>query len=71
MTLYIGVGWCYDCKEVIGPTRSEDVGWAIAMGEHEECEAESIDEWKEEVNVDVDDMFEERLDSSGTLGGVS
>lgn len=70
VTLYYAVGWCYDHKEVIGPDRSEDVGWEMAMGEHEDCETENIDEWKEDVEVPVEELQKERWDASGTLGGV-
>lgn len=45
------VAFCNDCKEVIGPGWSEDVGAEMAIGEHEGHDTEILKEWTITVPV--------------------
>lgn len=66
----IAVAWCISCKEMIGPTHADDVGYQMGLGKHGGHLVKLVDEWTVEVNVSLDALEEEKQSSSGTLGGV-
>lgn len=49
-TVEVAVGWCFDCREVLGPNRSEVVGETVYY-DHRGHKTELIDEWEEEVEA--------------------
>lgn len=44
-TFLIALGYCYDCREVIGPTHASDVGYELCE-DHWEHVTMIVDEWE-------------------------
>lgn len=57
VTVEVAIGACRDCREIIGPMLSEDIG-VIMYQKHEDHETEYIDMW-EETEVLEEYFFEE------------
>jgi len=48
VTHHIAVGYCYDCRDVLGPGHAGDVSFELFVGEHELHETVVIDSWEVE-----------------------